>query len=105
MMGDLETVVPMKYADDAEDLPNGIHVHRQVMFSCLCPESDREFPWISSIRIGPWHYSQRGETKDKAISNLFEYMRRMKLDFENYLQRDIERLKTLNEFLETENSG
>ena len=89
-MDDLET----PFADNAEYLPNGIHVHRLLF--------DESHPWIASIRIGPWYYCQGGKTKDEAISALFEYMRRMKLGFEDSLKRDIDRLETLNKFLETE---
>lgn len=77
---------------EEETLPNGIYVRRL----------PGDTLWIASINIGPWHYSQGGETKDLAIQNIFSYMKRLKIDFTNYLRRDIERLHTLHKFLETE---
>ena len=74
-MDDLET----PFAADSDYFPNGIHVHRLLL--------EEIKPWIASIRIGPWYYCQGGSTKDEAISALFEYMHRMKLDFEKYLKR------------------
>jgi len=87
-------VIQTPFADNAEYLPNGIHVHRLLF--------DEPLPWIASISIGPWYYCQGGETKDKAISTLFEYMRKKKLEFEDNLKRNVDKLNTLNKFLETE---
>lgn len=80
--------------DNLENLPNGICVYR------LLPDKY----WVSSIRIGPLHYSQCDETKELAISALFKYMKEQRLQFEDRLKHDIERLETLKVFLATEHS-
>lgn len=80
--------------DKGETLPNGIHVHKLNV--------DDPKPWIASIRIGPWYYCQGGSEKEEAVDALFVYMKKMKVDFEEHLAMQIERLKTLNEFLATE---
>lgn len=87
-----------------ETLPNGIQVRRETIFSGGWSDGDDEIePWIASINIGPWHYSERGKNKEYAIKKLFQYMKHLKVDFEDQLKRDTERLHTLNKFLETEN--
>lgn len=88
----------------AEDLPNGIHVHK------LPPSNNTDtdypyntdYPWIASITIGPWYYCQGGSTRDTAIKALFAYMKHQKQHFVEQLKRDQERLATLDKFLETE---
>jgi hypothetical protein len=83
------------YLTEAETLPNGVHIHKLVV----------DGKYIASIRIGPWYYCQGGETKELAVKELFCYMRRMKVSWHDQLQKDIERLKTLDEFLVSENES
>lgn len=89
--------------DNEETLPNGIYVRRKIIF-VECELSQVDKPWIASINIGPWHYSQGGSTKEMAINNIFEYMQDMKKQFETQLKRDHERLDTLNLFLATDSN-
>jgi hypothetical protein len=80
--------------DEGGYLPNGIHVHKLNV--------DEPKPWIASIRIGPWYYCQGGSDEEEAIDALFVYMKEHQIDFEKQLAMQVERLKTLNEFLATE---
>jgi len=87
--------VDKKYVlDEGGYLPNGIHVHKLNV--------DSPTPWIASISIGPWYYCQGGSDEEEAIDALFVYMKQNQIDFEKHLAMQVERLKTLNEFLATE---
>jgi uncharacterized protein (DUF2164 family) len=83
-----------KEPTNGEYLPNGIHVHKLNV--------DEAYPWIASIRIGPWYYCQGGEDRESAIEALFKHMNSIKVEFEDRLHRDQERLDTLLMFLKTE---
>jgi hypothetical protein len=85
-----------KIFEDGETLPNGIFVHRLVNFQ---KTDDTEIPWVASISIGGWHYSQWAETKEKAVKALYPYMERVKADFQDVIRIKTEQIKALEEFL------
>jgi len=84
----------MREPTNGEYLHNGIHVHKLNV--------DEAQPWIASIRIGPWYYCQGGHDRDSAIEALFKHMNNIKVEFEDRLERDKERLNILLEFIKTE---
>lgn len=79
-----------------QKLPNGICVEEQINSTNNYGDDSFFDEWVASVEISSWHYSQGGATKEKAIRNLLIHIKAIRDQFE-------ERLKPLNNFLETEN--
>ncbi len=95
----------MEWFADWETLPNGILVRRKIRWH-LCEQHSwpEEIPWLATVSVGGWHYSNRGSaTKEQAIKDLLEYMKEQKKAHEDQLEFQKNRLKELTEYLDKNN--
>lgn len=81
---------------------NNIQTHKETIFNELDGDDNESVPWIAQIDIGPIKYEARGETEEKAIKALYDYIEWKKTQLELQLKQDMWHLEYVYRFLQTQ---